>query len=290
MAKRKAERQRTLKKEVRYSGIALHTGVRAHLKLLPAPANSGITLRRIDVPGKPEGPALATNVTDVQRATTLTCGDSHVQLVEHVFAALYGMGVDNAVIEMDGPEPPVGDGSALPYTELIEEAGTKTQRPNRRYCVVDRPFHQRLDDCQLILLPAAEPGFRITCTVSYGVSELDTQFLSVRVDENTFRNQLAPARTFCENYEVIEGLMKAGLIRGASLDNAMVVRDGAIISKDGLRFDDELVRHKMLDIVGDLSLIGRRIHGEIVAVKPGHPLNVALAKKIVNELGYVPED
>ncbi len=284
MAK-KTEKQHTLKDSVRCSGIALHTGVRAHLTLCPAPANAGIQVRRIDLPDQPTGPALATNVTNAQRATTIAVGDAYVVTVEHVLASLYACGVDNAVIEMDSPEPPLGDGSAQPFIEMIESVGVKRQRANRKCCRITKPHWIEMGDCRIVMLPTDGDDLRIACTVSYGQCDLDTQYISLKITPETFAAELAPARTFCEQYDVIAGLMKQGLIRGASLDNAIVIKDRAVISKDGLRFPDEFVRHKTLDIVGDLSLVGRRLAGQIIAIKPGHDLNVQLAKQIMQTSG-----
>ncbi|OVE81029.1 hypothetical protein BVY04_04250 [bacterium M21] len=207
-------------------------------------------------------------------------------MVEHIIAELYAMNIVNAIIALDGPEPPVGDGSSLPYVELLQKAGVVEQDAPAEFCRIETPIWVEKDDSRLIFLPHDEDTFRITCTVHYGVCKMDTQYLSLEINEETFTKELAPARTFCEDYAQVEFLMKAGLIRGASLDNAMVVRDGAIISKDGLRFDDELVRHKMLDIVGDLSLIGRRLRGHLIAIKPGHPLNVEMAQTLMKAMGY----
>ncbi len=277
--KSRTEKQQTLAKPVRYSGIALHTGVRARLHLKPAPPNAGIGLVRLDLDGQPLGNALANNVIDVQRATTIACGAGAVHTVEHLLAALYACEVDNAIIEMDGPEPPVADGSSRPYVDLIEAAGVVTQNASRRIWQITEPVWVERNDSKLIVLPSDE--FRIACTVKFGASVLDTQYMSLAITRESFAAELSLARTFCL-YEEIETLMKAGLIRGGSLDNAVVIKDGVIVSKDGLRYSDEFVRHKMLDIIGDLSLVGRRFRGQVIAVKPGHALNVALAQKLVS--------
>ncbi len=278
----KQEYQRTLKSSTRYSGITLHTGVRARITLTPAPENSGITVVRVDLPGAPGVRALATNVVDVERATTIADGAAAVHTVEHVLAALYACEVDNAVIEMDGPEPPIADGSSEPFVNMILKAGTKRQRAKRTVYRVTEPVYIELGPSKLIVLPCTE--YRISCTVKYGDSMMDTQYLSLPVNTETFVNEMAKARTFCL-YDEIEGLMTKGLIRGGSLDNAVVLRNGAIICKEGLRYADEFVRHKMLDIVGDLSLTGCRFVGEIIAIKPGHPSNVALARKLMEIIG-----
>lgn len=272
--------EQTLGESGRLSGIALHTGVRAHLTLKPAPAGSGITIVRTDLADRPGGPALAANVVDCRRATTLRCGTAVVHTAEHVLAALRGCGVDNAVIEMDGPEPPIVDGSAQAYVRLIEEAGIRPQERPRRLLRITRPVAVELGESCLVILPA--DCFRITCTVQFGTSEMGCQHLALPVDVETFRTELAGARTFC-GYHEIEALMVAGLIRGGSLDNAVILKDGATISKDGLRFPDELVRHKMLDLVGDLSLVGRAVLGHVVAIKPGHRINVECARAIARD-------
>ena len=279
------DQQQTLGGVARYSGIALHTGARAHLVLKPAPANSGIRIVRADVPGRPAGPALATRVIEVQRATTIGVGKSPVHTVEHVLAALYALGVDNAEVEMDGSEPPVADGSAKPFVDLINAVGLAPQEAARQYCVITEPIWVAQGDSRLVLLPY-DGGLRLACTVSYPTTPLGTQYLSLDLTPESFTRELSPARTFCEEYDILDNLMKAGLVRGASLDNGSVVKDGAIVSKDGLRYPNEFVRHKLLDIVGDLSLIGRRLRGQVIAIKPGHQLNVTLAQKLMAAMGY----
>lgn len=275
------EKQRTLQRSGRISGIALHTGVRAYLTLKPAAADSGITISRVDLPNSPCAQALASNVVDVQRATTIAVGEGKVHTVEHVLAALYALGIDNALLELDGPEPPVADGSSAPYVDLVRSLGVEEQAAERRYWHVREPIYYEAGETRMVLLPYHE--YRISCTVQYGASLLDTQYLSLAVDEDSFVEDLSRARTFC-TYAEIEPLMKADLIRGGSLDNAVVIKDGAIICKDGLRYPDELVRHKMLDIVGDLSLIGRRLVGQVIAIKPGHQANVELGQKVLEAM------
>lgn len=278
-----SERQCTLKKLGRFSGIALHTGTRAHLTIRPAPANTGIVFSRIDVPGAPRVRAFVKNVVDVNRATTLTDGDATIHTVEHVLAALYACGVDNAIVDIDGPEPPIADGSSAPYVQLIRAAGIVEQEALRRCCIIREPIIAATGSVTTLIVP--HDRYRITCTVQYGAKDVYTQHGDLEVTDESFSEELAMARTFCPDYRELESLMVAGLIRGASLDNAMVLTENAIISKDGLRYPDELVRHKMLDIVGDLSLIGCRLVGMVVAVKPGHPTNVELARKIVDAMG-----
>ena len=256
----------------------MHTGVRAHVTFRPAEENTGIELVRVDLAGRPSVKALATNVVNVQRATTIASGAANVHTVEHVLAALYACDIDNVVIEMDGPEPPIGDGSSDPYVSLILECGTIQQKAECKYFYVKEPVYVNVEESKLIILPAEH--YRISCTVKYGNSIMDTQYLSLAVNREVFISEISKARTFCL-YDEIEELMVKDLIRGGSLDNAVVLKDGVIICKDGLRYRDEFVRHKMLDIVGDLSLVGCRLIGEVIAVRPGHQSNVALAEKLI---------
>ncbi|MDP6450914.1 MAG: UDP-3-O-acyl-N-acetylglucosamine deacetylase, partial [Lentisphaeria bacterium] len=262
--------QRTIAASCRFSGIALHTGGRAHLTIQPAAADTGVSIIRADLPDQPSVKALASNVIDVHRATTIADGDAVVYTVEHVLAALYACDIDNAVIEMDGPEPPIIDGSSALFYAEIKAAGTVTQEAQRQYCCIEEAIYVEQGETRAVILPDEE--YRISCTICFGATVMDTQYLSLPVTSESFATELAGARTFCP-YEQIEGLMVAGLVRGGSLDNAVVIKDGAIIAKDGLRYPDEFVRHKMLDIVGDLSLVGRRLRGQIIAIKPGHPSN-----------------
>jgi UDP-3-O-acyl N-acetylglucosamine deacetylase len=275
-------KQNTLSGKIHYSGIALHTGIRAHLDILPAPVNTGITIVRKDLPDNPSGQAIASNVVDVQRATTIACGTAVVHTVEHVLAALYASQIDNASIEMTGPEPPIADGSSDAYIKLIDEIGIKEQDAEANVCEIDKAIWIEQGESKLLIIP--DDDYRISCTVKYGASVLDTQYRELKITRDNFRSDLSTARTFCL-YEEIEYLMKGNLIKGGSLDNAVVLKDDAIICKDGLRFEDEFVRHKMLDIVGDLSLIACRLKGQIIAIKPGHKINVGLAQKIISVMG-----
>jgi len=275
-------KQTTLQRPATLSGIALHTGNRVAIVLHPAPVDTGIQFRRTDVPSKPMVAARIENVVDVQRGTTIADGDARVHTVEHLLAALYTRGVTNAIVDMAGPEPPVGDGSSTPFLEMIDRAGVQPQGAEAPDIGVDRPLVLELGETRMVMVP--DPEFRISCTVKYGSTTLFCQYLSLQVTCETFERELSRARTFCL-YEEIEALMKANLIVGGSLDNAVVIKDDVVLSKEGLRYADEFVRHKMLDIVGDLSLLGARIRGHVIAVKPGHPSNVALARMIREENG-----
>jgi len=270
-------KQTTLRGPAVISGIALHTGNRVSLALQPAPAGTGIRFRRTDLPSGPTVAARVENVVDVQRGTTIAAGKACVHTVEHLLAALYARGVTNAFVEMAGPEPPVGDGSSVPFLEMIDRAGVRTLKASAPEVTVDHPLYLEEGETRMVVVPDAE--FRISCTVKYGGSALYCQYLSIPITAETFDRELSKARTFCL-YEEIEALMKANLIVGGSLDNAVVIKGDAVLSKEGLRYPDEFVRHKMLDIVGDLSLVGARLRAHVIAVRPGHPSNVALARMI----------
>ena len=273
------DKQHTIKKPASFSGIALHTGHRASLTFKPAEANAGILFRRMDLPGKPTVRAIGTNVTEVMRGTTIEDGDAVVNTVEHVLAALMTRHIDNVIVEMDKPEPPIADGSSMPFLKVLKEAGTVEQDAVREYFTVDSVQTLEMDHALITVVP--DDKFRISCTVKYDQSILDTQYLSMEVTGESFENELSEARTFC-SYHELEYLMKAGLIRGGSLDNATVIHGGTIYSKDGLRYPDEFVRHKMLDIVGDFALLGKPLKAHIIAVKPGHPSNVTMVQQMLN--------
>jgi UDP-3-O-[3-hydroxymyristoyl] N-acetylglucosamine deacetylase/3-hydroxyacyl-[acyl-carrier-protein] dehydratase len=248
--------------------------------LQPAPVDHGIKFKRKDLADEPVVEAKIDNLKTVERATTIGEGSVRVHTVEHVLAALAGMGVDNAIVEMDANEPPIGDGSAQPYVELIKKAGLTAQDAPRKFFEVREPMHvESKTGALLILLP--DEKFRVSCTQA-GPNNRFTQYLSTEITPAIFERELAPARTFVY-YEDVQPLMDKNLIKGGSLENAVVVRGDAVLSKEPLRFQDEFVRHKILDLVGDLALVGRRIRGHLVAVKPGHAANADLARSLARE-------
>lgn len=273
------EMQNTIAKEASFSGIALHTGVRVHLTMKPAPVNTGIIFRRTDMPGSPEVRAHVAYVIDVRRATTIAApSKAYVVTVEHIMAALHAAKVDNAYVEMDNAEPPIADGSAGPYFKLIREAGILEQDAPARYWTTEKPVYFENKDTVVVVLPS--DIFKISCTVEFGETTLGTQFYSLEVTPESFERELGPCRTFAA-YRDLAQLIAAGLAKGGSLDNAVVMHEGAIISNEGLRFPNEQVRHKMMDMVGDLYLTGKRVHAHVVAVKPGHPSNVETVKRML---------
>lgn len=268
--------QQTLNRSVSFSGIGLHSGNRVGMTLLPAEPNTGLRFRRVDLDGKPEIEARVENVFETNRSTTLAKGNIKIHTVEHVLAALAGAGVDNAVIELDANEPPIGDGSSREFCKLIQSAGLVEQNANREPYVITEPIELEVGETVMTAFPY--DGFKISCTSSDRKSRF-TQFYSTEVTPKTWEKELAHARTFCF-FEEIEYLIKNGLIKGGSLENAVVIRDDAVLTTEPLRYTEEFVRHKMLDILGDLSLLGRPIRGHIIAVKPSHSGNCELARQI----------
>lgn len=275
-----SDRQHTLAKSASLEGTSLHTGEKVTLTLQPAADNFGIKFRRIDLEDKPFIPALAEKVQKVERATTIAEGGVNVHTVEHVLSALAGMGVDNAIIEMDANEPPIADGSALPFVELIKKAGVQEQKEARRIFEVREPIYQETRDGTILAI-VPDKKFRISCT-HVGNRQEHTQFISLDITAETYEREIAPARTFVY-YEDIAPLLEKGLIKGGTLEAAVVIRGDTLLSKQPLRFPDEFVRHKILDIVGDLMLSGKRIMGHVIAVRPGHGPNTELAREIVNQ-------
>src|SRR5246127_3223804 len=274
------EFQHTVGKTASLSGTALHTGDKVTLKLQPAPVDHGIKFKRKDLQEEPTIDARIDNLKMVERATTIGEGSVRVHTVEHVLSALSAMGVDNAIVEMDANEPPIGDGSAKANVDLIKKAGVTAQEEPRKFFDARETMHvESKTGALLVLLP--DDKFRISCTQA-GPNNRFAQFLSVEVTPAVFEREIAPARTFVF-YEDVKPLMDKNLIKGGSLENAIVVRGEAVLSKEPLRFPDEFVRHKILDIVGDLALVGRRIRGHVVAVKPGHATNAELARALARE-------
>jgi len=274
------EFQHTVSKTASLSGTSLHTGEKVSLKLHPAPVGYGIKFKRKDLQDEPTIDAKIENLKTVERATTIGEGSVRLHTVEHVLAALSAMDIDNAIVEMDANEPPIGDGSAQLYVDLIKRAGVTVQEEPRKFFDVREPMHvESKTGALLVLLP--DEKFRISCTQA-GPNNRFTQFLSMEVTPAAFEREIAPARTFVY-YEDVQPLMEKNLIKGGSLENAIVVRGEAVLSKEPLRFADEFVRHKILDIIGDLALVGRRIRGHVVAVKPGHATNAELVRALARE-------
>ena len=272
--------QQTLNRSAEFSGTGLHSGNRVNMKFLPAPANSGLRFRRVDLEGRPEIEARVENVSETNRSTTLAKGNVKVHTVEHVLAAFAGYGIDNGIIELDANEPPIADGSSREFCRMIQSAGIAPLNEKREPFTVTEPIKLELGETTMTLFP--DDGFKISCTSADKKGRF-TQFYSTTVTPKTWEVELAHARTFCF-YEEIEFLIKNGLIRGGNLENAVVIRDDAVLTTEPLRYVEEFVRHKMLDIVGDLSLLGRPINGHIVAVKPSHGGNCELVRQIIAQM------
>jgi UDP-3-O-[3-hydroxymyristoyl] N-acetylglucosamine deacetylase/3-hydroxyacyl-[acyl-carrier-protein] dehydratase len=267
-------KQRTILREVSISGKSLHTGEEVELTLKPAAVGHGIVFQRMDLFGKPELKPLVEFVTDLVRSTTIADGHAKVNTVEHVLSALSGCGVDNVLVEMNASEPPILDGSAKHFVNLLQQAEPVEQDAEREYFVLDEPISVTRGASSIIALP--HDGFRVTCT-STDDRGIHTQHLSLDIDPESYVAQVGPARTFTI-YEDIEELLKLGKIKGGSLDSAIVIKGDKILSKEPLRFKEEFVRHKILDIVGDIVLVGMPIKAHFIAVRPGHALNAELSK------------
>jgi UDP-3-O-[3-hydroxymyristoyl] N-acetylglucosamine deacetylase/3-hydroxyacyl-[acyl-carrier-protein] dehydratase len=275
-----ADVQHTLASSATLEGTSLHTGAKVTLTLKPAPADHGFKFRRIDLPDQPFIDADADKVQTVERATTIAEGSVKVHTVEHVLSALTGMGVDNAIIEMDANEPPIGDGSSRPFVELIKKAGLAPQDAPRKIWEIREPIHQETGDGTLITIVPCKT-FRVSVT-NVGPEGRFTQYFSSEVTPELYEKEIAPARTFVY-YEDVKPLLEKGLIKGGSLENAVVVRGNEVMSKEALRFHNEFARHKALDLIGDLILSGKRILGHVIAVKPGHGPNSKLAATLKRE-------
>ncbi len=298
------KQQRTIKKPASYSGVGLHTGNRTTVTFKPAAVGHGIVFVRTDLPDIPQIPADIDHVTDITRGTTLKKGSAKVQTVEHVLAALAGLELDNLRVELDSGEPPVGDGSALPFVQAILQAGIEEQDASKDYLEIDTPlfYSEKEKGIDLVVVPSDD--LRITFMVDYRNPALGTQYTSLVSLENEFVEEFAPARTFCFFHE-LEHLYQEGLAKGGNIHNALVICDEdrcedkidklktmygiteeIFVGKTGilndvpLRFPNEPCRHKALDLLGDLYLLGVPLKGHVLAARSGHAANVALVKKL----------
>lgn len=298
------EKQRTIQRDISLSGIGLHTGNTCTMVFKPAPPDTGIMFVRADLPDKPAVIADIDHVVDISRGTTLQNGEARVHTVEHVLAAFAGLQLDNMIVELDNNEPPVGDGSARPYVEKLLEAGIEMQDADKVFLEIDTPMAYSEPDRNVDIVVAPSNDLRITFMIDYKNPALGTQYTTLQDLDSEFVEEFAPARTFCFLSEV-EALKGAGLIKGGGLDNAIVIYDSdlgqvevdrirsaldlkerAFVGKTGiindipLRFYNEPVRHKALDLLGDLALIGVPFKGHVLAARSGHKANVALARKM----------
>jgi len=297
-------KKRTVARDASITGIGLHTGEGCTITFKPTGPDHGIKFVRADMPDSPLIPADIDHVIDISRGTTIGIGEARVHTVEHALAALTGLGIDNVLIEMSGPEPPVGDGSALPFVRALQEAGFEDFDEDKEYLEVDTPTSYSEPDRKVDIVVTPSDDFRITFLIDYANPALGTQYTSLVDLEKEFAEEFAPSRTFCFLSEV-EMLKGQGLIKGGGLDNAVIIYDStagqvevdrikkalnlkgeAFVGKTGiindvpLRFYNEPVRHKAVDLIGDLTLIGVPIKGHVLAARSGHKANVALVKKL----------
>jgi UDP-3-O-[3-hydroxymyristoyl] N-acetylglucosamine deacetylase/3-hydroxyacyl-[acyl-carrier-protein] dehydratase len=297
-------KQRTVRREISLSGVGLHTGEACMMTFKPAPPDHGIRFVRTDLPGKPSVIADIDHVADISRGTTLQDGQARVHTVEHVLAAFAGLQIDNMLVELDSAEPPVGDGSAKPYVDRLLEAGIQEQDVDKTYLEIDTPMVYSEKDRGVDVVVTPSDDLRITFMIDYKNPALGTQYTTLQDLEKEFVEEFAPARTFCFLSEV-EMLREAGLIKGGGLQNAIVIydsdlgqvevdrirkaldlKDKAFVGETGiindipLRFYNEPVRHKTLDLLGDLFLIGVPFKGHVIAARSGHKANVELARRM----------
>jgi len=274
--------QRTLKDSIRATGIGLHSGVKVYMTLRPAPANSGIIFRRLDLPEPVDIPAAALNVTETNLGTTLTHGAGKVATVEHLLSAIAGLGIDNLFIDLTAPEVPIMDGSAAPFVFLLQSAGIEEQAAQKRFIQILRPVEVREGDKWARFEPYN--GFRVNFEIDFDhpVLQKHRQRASLDFSTTSFLKEISRARTFGFLKDV-EYLRANDLALGGSLDNAIVMDEYRVLNEDGLRFQDEFVRHKVLDAVGDLYLLGSCLIGEFTGFKSGHRLNNLLLRALLEQ-------
>lgn len=276
-----SDRQRTIGKGVSYTGSALHSGEKTTVVFKPSAANTGVTFVRADLPDKPVirvCPENARYDPSASRRTILSDGDAEVHTVEHLLASVMGLGIDNIQIEVNGKEAGVPfDGSASHFVKLLAEAGLEEQDTPRKYFKISRSVSYKKDHVELHAVP--HNGLRISFTIQYDNPHVGTQYASFDMRPDVFVEQVAPARTFIL-FKDVEALRQRGMIRGGSIENAVVVQENGIMNEEPLRFSDEFVRHKILDLLGDLGMLGRPIQGHIIAVRSGHQANVAFIRML----------
>ncbi len=273
-------KQRTLKKAARTTGVGLHTGARVELSLRPAPEDTGIVFHRVDLADSPSLPALATNVGDTRLASTLRIGQASVATVEHLMSALAGLGIDNLHVDIAGPELPIMDGSAGPFVFLLQSAGLVEQKAPKRYLRVKEAVEVRDGDKWARFTPF--DGYRLDFTIDFPHPVFGSENRNVVVDfgSDSYAKEVARARTFAFMQDV-DAMRAAGLALGGSLQNAIVLDEFRVLNTEGLRYDNEFVRHKLLDAIGDLYLLGHPLIGQYTAYKSGHGLNNALCRALL---------
>ncbi len=270
--------QRTIKTPTTLKGVGLHSGQEVALTIRPGEPDTGIVFVRTDLPGKPRVPFRRDTIASRDRRTAIAAGEAEVHTVEHLAAGLYALGIDNVEVEIDGAEVPGLDGSGLPFAEALRDAGRVEQRSPRKVYRLDQPLAVKDGEASIVAFPA-ERGLRVTYSLHYpGLNGLASQLATFDVDEERFLKDIAPARTFCLEREA-RALQEAGLGKGANTKNTLVLAESGPID-NSFRFPDELARHKILDLVGDLALLGADLEAHVVATKSGHPANQELVRKI----------
>jgi UDP-3-O-[3-hydroxymyristoyl] N-acetylglucosamine deacetylase len=272
-------RQQTIKSSISCSGIGIHSGELVNIRLNPAPANHGIVLIRTDKFPRVRIPAICEYIKSALNASTLGVNGTRVGTVEHLMAALAGLGIDNAEVEVDGPEIPILDGSAAPFVQLIKAAGIIELSTPRSYLVVRKPIEVRVNGSYAAIKPSLET--KVNCTISYNHPLLHHQELELRFSPEEFETEIAHARTF-GFLEDVDRLRSLGLAKGGSLHNAVILDRHGVINREGFRCEDECVRHKLLDLIGDLALCGLPVLGEITVHKAGHALHHLLVHRLLS--------
>ncbi len=275
-------KQKTLGKPISLTGKGLFTAEDATLTICPAEPNAGIVFQRSDLPGKPTIPADLDHVVSTPRCTIL--GDKHcsIHTVEHVLSALVSMGIDNALLDLNGPEVPIMDGSAQDFVEAILKAGVVDQDSKREVHFLQQPVCWSRGEVHLVAIPSE--SLRISYTLQFPHSEiLHAQYYSTPVTPEHFAKEIAPCRTFCV-YEEIAPLVEKGIIKGGGLDNAIIIKNDVVVNPDGVRFSDEMVRHKILDLIGDISLIPIPFVAHVIAIRSGHASNIAFGSELYEQI------
>jgi UDP-3-O-[3-hydroxymyristoyl] N-acetylglucosamine deacetylase len=278
-----AEVQRTIQRPVGTHGVGLFTGAKVCLRLIPAEIDQGILFRRTDLSGQPVVPAHLSFVRDSIRCTKIATEQASVLMVEHLLSALSALKVDNLIVEMEGPELPAGDGSARIFIELLEQAGIQNLEAPRKVFELHKPLYYSHKEAHLFAVPSEE--FRISYTLHYPkCAILGSQYFSIAVKEEVYKNEIALSRTF-SLYEEISPLIEQGALKGGGLENAIVIKDERVLNPEGVRFPNEMVRHKILDLIGDLFLLGGHLKAHVFAIRSGHATNIAFANLLLKELG-----
>lgn len=277
--------QRTLERPVRCEGIGLHTGEKVAMTLYPAPANRGVIFRRADLPSAPTIEARPEHVVDTQYATTIAKNGASVKTIEHLMSALAGMGVDNVQVDLTGPEVPILDGSAAPFVELLRQAGLRRQFAPKTFLKVRQPITVEVGTRSLRIVPSQR--LKVIYTMCFDHPVLGEQTVAMEVGRDRYAREVAPSRTYGFVRD-LDMLSRLGLAKGGSLENAVVIGEDGVLNGP-LRFPDELVRHKILDLLGDLYLLGKPLVGTIIAHGAGHQLHLQLVHRIQQHLGAEPE-